>query len=776
MRLWRYLAVVWVLMALIAAGYVTDRFIRSNPVKTDIMALLPPTERNPNAEAAVEVLTKQLGNRAVFLIGHQEMENGKRLARQFATALRTSGAFTRVIDSIVNVDANAIIDSYKPYRAYLLTPSDRDILSAKSPDLDSILMRQMHQPFRVGMPTNAAEDPFGFLQRWLSSLPLANTRLMIDDGLLTVRDGSMNYVLVIAEPEGSAFDSNVQSRVVPAVRAAEDVLKSTTDAVLLRTGAIFYADAARRSAEKEVDLIGGGSLVGILLLMWLLFRSVRPLLLGMMTVAIGVACGMAAVLALNGHVHLITIVFGASLIGEAVDYSIQYFAAHLADGPNWEPRRGLKRILPGLAIALLTSLVGYGTLSLTPFPAISQIALFAFVGLATAWISVVLLLPLFVKQAARHNVEHSMRVPQRILTWWRERVTPRTAICICTSVVVLSAPGWMQLTANDDVRQLVTRPAHLVEQETVIRRLVAGEASGRFFLVEGSNDEEALKRDEALAARLRSQIGQHIAGFSAVSSFVPSYALQHTNRSVIERVLPITKAKALFEEYGFREETTTLWAGALAASNAISLEEWRNSKISLPVRHQVLSNVPMGTALIVTLNGDDGSPILSEIAAGLPGVTLVDKSASVSALFGEYRNLAGWWIPAAMFIIFAILAWRYGLQQGVAVIIPTLLAMFITMGLHGYSSAPITLFSMMGLLLVLGVGVNYAIFLIEAGDRAPAPFAGVLLSAATTILSFGLLCISSMPALHQFGFVLLAGVSFSVLLAPIALTLGKGTK
>jgi predicted exporter len=81
---------------------------------------------------------------------------------------------------------------------------------------------------------------------------------------------------------------------------------------------------------------------------------------------------------------------------------------------------------------------------------------------------------------------------------------------------------------------------------------------------------------------------------------------------------------------------------------------------------------------------------------------------------------------------------------------------------------------MMGLMLVLGVGVNYAIFLIEAGDRAPVPFAGVLLSAATTILSFGLLCLSSMPALQQFGLVLMVGVIASVLLAPVALTLGKG--
>jgi predicted exporter len=98
--------------------------------------------------------------------------------------------------------------------------------------------------------------------------------------------------------------------------------------------------------------------------------------------------------------------------------------------------------------------------------------------------------------------------------------------------------------------------------------------------------------------------------------------------------------------------------------------------------------------------------------------------------------------------------------------------MGVALAAYGYVGVPLTLFSIMGLVLVLGVGVNYAIFVVEAGDRAPAPFAGVLLSAATTLLSFGLLSLSSMPALHQFGTILLIGISASVLFAPVALTLG----
>lgn len=775
MTWWQRAACLWIAIALAASAFVAARFYQGSPVQSDILALLPPTERNPDAEAAVQALTRRLGNRALFLVAHEDGGLSKDLARDFAVHLRTSGAFTQVIDTVPEVDVHMVTNTYQPYRASLLTPADRDALANNTFDADTSLLRRMHQPFRTGIATDLAEDPFGFLQHWLSSLPLANSRLTIEDGMLVRRDGKAVYVLVLAEPTGSAFDTTTQSRVITAVAAAEGALKSRAPgAALLRTGAIFYAEAARSSAQSEVDLIGGGSLVGILALLWALFRSVRPLALGMITVAIGIICGMAAVLAVHGQIHVITVVFGASLIGEAIDYAIQYFAAHLGAGPEWEPRKGLRRILPGLIIALVTSLVGYAALSLTPFPAISQIALFAFSGLAAAWLSVVLLLPLFVRHPDKRDVEQIVRLPQCILRYWRERVTPRAALLLCATVVAFSAPGWMKLVADDDVRQLVSRPPPLVEQEALIRRLAAGDASGRFLLVEGADDEEALQREETLTTRLRQHIGNGIVGYSAISDFVPSLATQRHHRALLSRALPAEKVAALLDRHGFREEIATAWARALDdRQSLLTLAQWRNTALAMPMKHQILKTSTTGTALLVTLNGDDGSRTLAAIASELPGVTLVDKAASVSALFAKYRHLAALWLPAAAVIVLTVLAGRYGLRQGVAVLVPTLLAMAAALAVYGYAGVPLTLFSMMGLVLVLGVGVNYAIFLVEAGGRAPAPFAGVLLSAATTILSFGLLSLSGMPALHQFGLVLLVGISFSVLLAPIALTLGK---
>ncbi|EXI65571.1 MAG: hopanoid biosynthesis associated RND transporter like protein HpnN [Candidatus Accumulibacter adjunctus] len=765
-------ALIWLTLVLVATVYVGHRFANTTPLETDLLALLPQTERSATAEAAVRALSEQLGNRALFLVGHADPEHARHAARGFAARLEASGAFKRVIAAAPEVDPLALGRTYIPHRAGLLAPGDRDALSASSFSAQTALLRRLHQPFQTGIATDPTYDPFGFLQRWLTQLPFVRTQLMPSDGMLTVRDAQETWVLVVAEPLGSAFAATTQVRVIAAVANAEATLRDETpSASLLRTGAVFYGDAARAGAEREVDMIGGGSLIGILVMMWLLFRSLQPLALSLITVACGIACATAAVLVTHDRIHLITLVFGASLIGEAVDYAIQFFAARLDAGASWQAERSLARILPALAVALATSLIGYGALTLTPFPAISQIGLFAFAGLAAAWLSVVLLLPLLARAPGAHD-SRDVKLPQRLLRVWQDRATPGGVIALVVALLSAAVPGWLHLSTDDDVRQLVARPAALVKQEASIRLLVGTAGGSRFLLVEGADDEEALRREEALSARLRTRVGQGLAGYAAVSGFVPSIATQAAMRALLQRTLPAEKVAPLLDEAGLQKAAAEAWRHMLASDAPLTLRQWLELPLAQPFKYQVVPT-SSGTALIVILSGDDGSLDLMSLTADLPGVSAIDKAASVSALLAEYRRLATLWLPFAGLMVLAVLAWRYGLRQGAAILLPTLAAIGIALGLYGAVGVSLTLFSLLALTLILGSGVNYAIFIVEAGPCAPASFAGVLVSATTTLLAFGLLGLSSMPALHQFGLLLLIGISLAVLFAPMALTLGR---
>lgn len=774
MKAMRLRAFLWLLLAIGVTVACAIQFSGRVPLQTNLLALLPPTEHNPVAEQAISKLADYAGNRAIFLIGQHSPEAAAGAARAFAAQLRKNDAFRQVIVDIPPLDPTQLTGLYLQHRFNLLADADRSALAGAN--LEERLQRKLYAPFHFGLTLSSSEDPFGLTDAWLAGLPLNSLKLEVENGLLTAHSAGKTWIFVSAELAGSAYDNEAQRRVVDAVSNAETTLrKDQTKVEVLRTGTVFYANAASSNAEKEMDLIGAGSLTGMLLLLYLVFRSLRPLALGLLSVAFGISAAVAATLWAYGEMHLITLVFGASLIGEAIDYSIQYFAAHLGAGTAWEPMAGLRRIAPGLTVALATSLLGYGALMLSPFPALSQIALFALAGLSAAWLSVFLLLPSLLTRPNSRDPEVAVAAPQRLLVWWQMHMSRRACFILATLLLVLAVPGWLQLRGNDDVHLLIARSPALVAQEERIRELAGFDNSSQFFLVEGETPDAVLAKEEMLTAPL-SKLAEKgdIAGYQSISAFVPSAARQAENRTLWQAKVfdDETALATLFAHTGLRDEIAAQQISAFKASagQTLKLENWLQEKISLPFRHLWLGQTEHGYASIVLPQNVRSVARISEVAAGLPGVTLVDKAGSVTQLFRDYRQWGMLWLLGALCLVFSVLCMRYGWRQAGIVLAPTVLAMTLALGIFGYIGLPLTLFNLMGLMLVLGVGVNYAIFLREGGVHAAATLAGVLLSAGTTLLSFGLLAFSSMPALSNFGLTLLVGVGIAVLLAPMVLS------
>ena len=772
----RWRALLWLILAISIAVTCASQFIGNFPLQTNLLALLPSTERNPVAEEAVNHLADAAGNRAVFLIGHSSDETAFSAAREFAAQLRESGGFRHVLADVPALEPQQITGLYLQHRFNLLSDADRAQLIGHETNLAERLQNKLYAPFRFGLTLSPADDPFGLTDNWLASLPLKNLNLEPENGLLVNRHADKTWVFVTAELPGSAYNGDIQSRVADIVKTAETRLgQRYPDTELLRTGTVFYADAARASAEDEVYRIATVSLVGMLLLLYLVFRSIRPLALGLLSVGFGIGAAVAVTIAVYGEIHLITLVFGASLIGEAIDYAIQYFAAHLGAGKKWDAMAGLRRISPGLTVALVTSLLGYGALSLAPFPALSQIALFALIGLTSAWLSVFLLLPALLTRPNTRDPETAVALPRKILLKWQDNVTPRMCLILAIILVALAIPGWLQLKSNDDVHLLVARAPGLVAQEQQIRDIIGFGNTSQFFLIEGATPDDVLRNEEKLSARLDSLILKGgISTYQGISAFVPSRERQDENRALwAERVFTDEAGlTALLSDAGLRDEVAAAQIAAFRASanDRLTIEEWLQAPISTPFRHLWLGRTTHGYAAIVLPQGIRDMQQLRAATADLHSVTLVDKVGSVTALFHEYRQWSALWLLCAMVLIYAVLCIRYRWQQAAIILLPTVLAMTLALSLFGYLHIALTLFNMMGLMLVLGVGINYAIFLREGGVHAAATLAGVLLSAGTTLLSFGMLAFSSMPALSSFGLTLLIGVGISAMLAPMLLS------
>lgn len=769
----RQRARLWSIVAFAAVSVCVFFLLRGIPLQTDLLALLPATERDPVAEQAVGALNNAIGNRVVFLVSHPEDDTAAAAALGFADALEKSAAFNRVIARLPPPDPAVPLALYSPHRFGLLTDEDRAALVSTQFDASQAILRRLISPMGVGFATSVAEDPFGFFAHWLAKRPTSMGSLSLTEGLLTTRANDRTHVLVLAYLNGTSFDSSIQSRTVTAFESARTSLRDAyPDAQVLHTGTVFYAAAARTDAERDMNRIGLGSLLGIVILFYLIFRSSRALLLGMLSVGIGVAVAMSVILLSQGQLHLITLAFGASLIGEAIDYSIQYLAAHLDAGSNWNAETGLAKVRPALAVAVATSLLSYALLGLLPFPGIAQVALFALVGLSAAYLSVLWLLPALLTHASPRDPVAATRWTTQLIGKWSFLLCGQRALWIAGLTLLISIPGWLQLKADDDIHLLVERPPHLGAEETSIRRLAGYDASSRFLLIRGANEEEVLEREATLVQRLR--ILKHdgaLNDYQAVSDFVPPLSQQAEDRALLARTVftaPGVLATAMGTA-GFNPEAVASLQSMFRTSTALTVEDWLRSPLSIPYRYLWQPVGKEQPASIVTLSGEHQPQRVTAAASNLPGVSLVDKANSVSDLLGRYRKWGGPVLLAVGGVIFLVLSWRYPLRAAIRIMLPVVLAEGISLGLFGYLGESVTLFAVMGWGLTLGIGVNYAIFLYEGRERAPSTTAGVLLSAATTLLSFGLLALSSMPALRQFGLALFTGIAAAVVFAPLAL-------
>jgi predicted exporter len=748
-----------------------------SPIQTDLLAMLPATERNPLAEVAAQRLAHANGDRVILLVANADDDRAKAAARELGQLLGKNDVFASVTAELPPFDLQQLITPYLAHRFSLLTDADRQALMQPGYNPAQALAQRVNEPFVTGVGTRLQDDPFGWLQHWLDQQPWSRSPLLPEDNLLTAHRDDGSYVLVTATLNGSSYDDAIQQRALSALDQAEQTVERHQPGTrILRTGALFYATAARAGAEHDVHLVGMVSTIGIALLLLGVFRSPGPLLLAFLSTAIGVIAATTLSVLIFGQIYLLTLVFGAALLGEAVDYSIQYLSARANAGDAWEPRKGLRQVRPALLLALGTSLLGYALLGLVPFSALRQMACFAMTGMTVACLSVFWLLPAWLQRPARPLSNASVsgalalqNLVARMTSGWR-------GFALGAVVLLLAIPGWWQLRHDDDVHLLIAPPTELTRQEAQIRDITGLGNGTQFYLVEGANQEQVLQREEALEQRLQQMVdANQLQGWLGLAGMVPSLQRQQANQSLLAPLFAQPdRLHQWLSSAGFRdadiEQYIRTWPGT-----PLDVQAWLKSPIATPFRYLWLSDdVHDGAASLVLPQGDTSSALLQHAAADLPGVTLVDKPAGISALFGRYRRYASIWLLAAVLLIVPVFGWRYGLRSVPRVLAPPVWGIGLTLAVLGYLHQPLTLFHWMALMLVLGVGANYAVFLREGEPhvlhRPGAMYASVLLSAITALLSFGLLALSSMPALRDFGLTLLLGIGFTALLVPASAT------
>ena len=393
----RLRAGIWVVVVALLLGLLASHISRGISFQSSILALLPESEKDPVVEEVLSQFTHRAGQHLFLLLGHSDSRKSTELTKQFAEELRKSGVFSRVDAEIEGME-DQFHDLYFPYRFGLASSEvDRFVRGEQSAaEFFAGTRKLLYLPMSGFYTQFLEKDPLLLFPRFLEELTPSRGNLSLEDGVLSVTQNEKHYGLIIARFGGDPFTAAVQERVLSKVRTAESRLLDREPGAELRyTGIARFAEAGAASMEGEMSLIGFGSLIGIAILLLLTFRTLSHLLLALLPIAIGLLAAIALSLSVFDRVHLITLGFGASLIGVCIDYTFHYFCDSSLHRSS-DRLSVVRRLLPAISLGLFTSCVGYIGLGLPPFPGLRQMSFFSVVGLLAAFGTVVCWFPYLV--------------------------------------------------------------------------------------------------------------------------------------------------------------------------------------------------------------------------------------------------------------------------------------------------------------------------------------------------------------------------------------------
>lgn len=736
-------------LALLAASAV---IVARTTISTDVSAFLP---RSPTPEQ--QVLVEQLREGVVSRLALIALEGASPAAlaqasKAMAAELRKDASFVSVENGDGSGDA-ADREFLWRHRYLLSSAVDAERFSAAGlrERLEETL-RLLDSPAGALVRRIVANDPTGELLHILESLE-AQSRPATREGVWFSRDG--RRALLLAQTRAPGYDVGAQEGAL--ARIVQAFSRAGTDEVkLLVSGPGVFAARTRvavRNDALRLSLIATALVAGLLLAV---YRSGRLLALGLVPIASGALAGIAAVSLGFGSVHGITLGFGVTLIGEGVDYAIYLFTQAAGGGAR---HAALERIWPTLRLGVLTSICGFSAMLFSGFTGLAQLGLFSIVGLlvavaVTRWVlpgmlPSTLAAPIvgaagpWASAAARRA--SSLRYPVLIL--------------VAAIAVLLAARG--ERLWNEDLASL--SPVPRVDQALDEKmRADLGAPDVRFLVVIHAPDQEAaLQASEAVGQGLRkaSQAGM-LEGYESPADFLPSRQTQEARRQALPEPAQLRanleKAVAGLPFRGKVFEPFLADAAAARSAPPIGRSGMQGTRLALRVDSLLARRADGWAAMLPLRNVADAAGIARDLTAP-PGAqaVLLDLKRESEQLYHSYRAQAlAYSLLGAAAIGALLLASLRSLRSFFAVTAPLVAAVLVTTGALALAGESLSIFHLVGLLLVVAIGSNYSLLFdrqaSSQSDRSRT-LVSLLLANATTVIGFGLLSFSRVPVLHDIG-------------------------
>ena len=466
-----------------------------------------------------------------------------------------------------------------------------------------------------------------------------------------------------------------------------------------------------------------------------------------------------------------------TLLGEAVDYAI-YLYTRTAPGSPAEAV--LPRLWPTLRLGVVTSVCAYSTMLLSSFSGLAQIGLLSIVGLIVGLAVTRMILPALLPRdfAAVAPPAVGPLLLRGTAAAHRLRL-PLLLLVVLAAFFVFHRRDGLWQTALSSLSPVPAREQQLDRQ---LRRDIDAPDVRYLALVTAPNQEQALEASESLGRRLDALVAQGVLqAYESPARYLPSQAAQRARQAAIPPpdVLRANLQQAL-TGLPFRPDLFAPFLEDAAAAKSQPLLD----RASLDVTHfarqfaALLSHQEDGWTATLPLRGvSDPQRLAAGLSQGAPaGTLLLDLKGESDGLYQSYlhealvQSLSGIGVIALL-----LLASLRSLRRLYEVMAPLAAAVLLTVAVLAAGGERLSIFHLIGLLLVVGIGSNYSLFFErenrgdgnDAGGQRERMVTSLALANLCTIIGFGVLSFARMPVLHGIGMTVAIGAFLSLVFSAI---------
>lgn len=743
-------------------------------ISTDISLFLP--EPSNKAE---RLLHHQLNNGAstnlVFIALTGLPPN--RLAQtnsQLTGQLQASGVFRKVINRADDLSDKGL--DFLVANRYLLSHSDlTQQLSEEG--LKSALQQRLQGLSSSQAPLEKKflrQDPSGevlaLLEEWQGKLS-RHARPEILHGMWFSKNHERT--LILAEIDATISKLENQVNAVQTIRDSFDNLKAPGLQMIV-TGPAAFAVESGEDIKEDVRLLTWMAIFFVTLFLMSVYRSIAMLLLVFAPLLSGILAATAGILLIHGQIHGITLAFGITLAGVAVDYPI-----HLLTGLTRARQRTtgkdmsyVQKIWPTLRLGVLSTIFAYSAFLMSGFGGLQQLGLFTIIGLATAALFSRWVLPYLLHA----NVEHrnGLAGVHKVLKLLAGGAAKFRSVVLLSGLAALGVmffSGLPVLHLNVDSLSPIKDSRRA--QGKLLRNDLGYWYGGRMMIVSAESKEAVLQKTEQMAPYLDDLIKQEaLSGYDMASQFLPSLKRQQQNLDAFKNIKQVQQNLELaLDGMPFKAKVFQPFIDNLeAVRNASPIEVDAFLKRDLGKRlAPLIFDFEEGAAGVVLLHGVRSEDSMRHFADKHFGVEFMHLKTSATELVSRSVSRVSLIMIGCIMAIYLLMTVSFGNPwRPFKIMVPTFSAAVVTAGLLIASGCPLSIFHLISLMLVVGLGLDYALFfnrLPGNADEWNTTFKSLWVCGVTTILVFGILILSQTPPLKAIGMTVGIGASLSMLFA-----------